>query len=188
MIVIWTWFSHASYPQWDTTSSSQTDRCYSSIVIIIFYSLNLRHRSHTQHTPSFSFILLSVFTGQIPRSTNISFVLYSPSPRKGSVIGAILYALFAADFGTTKLITIATFADDILTLVFCPVPKTASQHLQSSLVLVEDWCRQWRVKINETMSSHMSFTLYVHMSSSQVTWLVPSTSWQSQIHLNKRLT
>lgn len=55
--------------------------------------------------------------------------------------------------------TTATFADDTSILAVYPDPVIASQRLQSSLAQVQAWCQQWRVKINENKSTHVTFTL-----------------------------
>lgn len=40
-----------------------------------------------------------------------------------------------------------------------PDPDIATQYLQCGITLVQDCCYQWRVRINEKKSIHISFTL-----------------------------
>lgn len=52
----------------------------------------------------------------------------------------------------------ATFADDTSILANNPDPEIASQYLQFILLLVQEWCHRWRVRINEAKFTHITFT------------------------------
>lgn len=77
---------------------------------------------------------------------------------QGSVLGPILYLLFTADLPINNLVTIGTFADDTAILASHQNPEIASTILQNSLDDISLWTKNWRIKINETKSAHVTFT------------------------------
>jgi len=77
---------------------------------------------------------------------------------QGSVLGPLLFVLYTSDFPTTNNTT-GTFADDTAILATHADPRTAAQYLQHHLNLTQDWLRKWRIKINETKSVQITFTL-----------------------------
>jgi hypothetical protein len=68
---------------------------------------------------------------------------------QGSILGPLLYTLYTADIPQSNATFLSTFADD--TAIF----TTHQDHLR----FIENWTRKWRLKINETKSSHIMFTL-----------------------------
>ena len=71
-------------------------------------------------------------------------------------------------------------------------PITASMNIQTHLRKIEHWTRKWRLKINETKSTHITFTLRketcppVHINQANI----PQTETVKYLglHFDKRLT
>jgi hypothetical protein len=78
---------------------------------------------------------------------------------QGSVLGPFLYILYTSDLPQGAFSEVATFADDTAILSVHQDPAQASNNLQRTLDTITDWFRTWRIKINETKSVHITFTL-----------------------------
>ena len=52
-----------------------------------------------------------------------------------------------------------TFADDTAIFATHADPTTASRNLQEHLLTIKNWLQKWKIKVNETKSSHITFTL-----------------------------
>jgi hypothetical protein len=52
----------------------------------------------------------------------------------------------------------ATFADDTAILTSDSDPAAASQILQMNLLELQRWLKRWRIKANESKSTHVTFT------------------------------
>jgi uncharacterized UPF0160 family protein len=50
-----------------------------------------------------------------------------------------------------------TFADDTAVLAINNNPATASSKLQSNLLAMQNWLIKWKVKVNESKSTHVTF-------------------------------
>jgi hypothetical protein len=73
-------------------------------------------------------------------------------------IGPITVLNIHSDLPTTDNTTIATFADDTVLLAIDSDPALASQKLQQHLDLLQEWFDKWKIKINQTKSSQITFT------------------------------
>ena len=78
---------------------------------------------------------------------------------QGSILGPLLYRIYTADIPQSDKTILSTFADDTAILTTHPNPTLASANLQGHLRNTETWTRQWRLKINDTKSSHITSTL-----------------------------
>jgi len=78
---------------------------------------------------------------------------------QGSVLGPVLYLVFTADLPTTENTLTGTLADDTVLLASHEDPLTASTRLQHHLNLLEAWATKWKIKVNETKSTQVTFTL-----------------------------
>lgn len=116
----------------------------------------------------------------------------SASVPQGSGLAPFLYTLYTYDMPTSTETTSATFADDIALLSKSNCPLNASENLQDHLDLIQKWLQKWHIKINETKSVHITFTLRktprppVALNNS----LIPraSTVKYLGIHLDQKLT
>jgi len=76
-----------------------------------------------------------------------------------SILGPLLYTIYTADIPHSNTTILSTFADDTAIFAAHPDPILASANLQVHLHSLEKWTRKWRLKINETKSMHITFTL-----------------------------
>jgi hypothetical protein len=77
---------------------------------------------------------------------------------QGRVLGALLYLLHTADIPTSPDTTTATFADDTAVLATDSDPAIASQKLQTGLPAIQHYLKTWRMKVNGSKSTHITFT------------------------------
>ena len=77
---------------------------------------------------------------------------------QGSVLGSLLYLIFTADLPTTEHTSTATFADDTGLIAIHSDPIIASQYLQLHLDILHAWFDNWKIKINQANSSHVTLT------------------------------
>jgi hypothetical protein len=86
----------------------------------------------------------------------------------------------------------ATFADDTAVLAAHADPVIATHRLQAALFELQKWLQKWRMKANETKSTHVTFTLKRLTCTSvqqNSTYLVqPADVKHLVIHLDRRLT
>lgn len=111
---------------------------------------------------------------------------------QGSVLGPILYLLYTSDLPTHEKIMTSTFADDTAILCTHKNPTMAHQLLQKHINEISRWCDKWGIKLNETKSTLVSFSL--RKSSCPPIKLNQKNIPQSNstkylgIHLDRRLT
>lgn len=78
---------------------------------------------------------------------------------QGSVLGPTLYLIFTADLPTHQSVMTSTFADDTAILSSNKCPAAASMNLNKHLRELESWLANWRIRVNENKSTHITFTL-----------------------------
>jgi hypothetical protein len=76
-----------------------------------------------------------------------------------SILGPFLYMLYRADLPQSDKTIFSTFADDIAIFTTDPGPTQTSANLQEHLLEIITWTRKWKLKINESKSSHITFAL-----------------------------
>lgn len=138
-----------------------------------------------------SFLENRYFMVKFQTEQTLMFPIKAGVPQ-GSVLAPILYTLYTSDLPVTDKTTLATFADDTAIHASHENPAVASQLLQEHLDKLQEWQNKWRMKTNETKSSHVTFTLRretctpVFFNNKQI----PQTDSSKYlgIHLDRRLT
>jgi hypothetical protein len=67
--------------------------------------------------------------------------------------------LKSSDFPTTRETILGKFADDTAIFATREDPTIASLNFQEHLHIIEKWLKKWKIKVNESKSSHIRFTL-----------------------------
>lgn len=78
---------------------------------------------------------------------------------QGSVLASTLYTLYTADIPHNKDVMVATFADDTAYLAKGINTRYATMKLQSAINSTCNWTKKWRMKLNQSKSQHINFTL-----------------------------
>ena len=78
---------------------------------------------------------------------------------QGSSFGSLLFVLYTSDLPATRETTLGTFADDTVIFATHEGPTIAPLNLQGHLHIIEKWLKEWKIKFNESKSSHIMFTL-----------------------------
>jgi len=78
---------------------------------------------------------------------------------QGSILAPTLYNIFTSDIPHSDDTFIATFADGIPIISSHSDLDQSSKQLQDHLVKLQTWFRLWKIKINQTKFSHITFTL-----------------------------
>jgi hypothetical protein len=71
----------------------------------------------------------------------------------------MLYLLFTSDLPQAPNIKIGTFADDNVILTCHNDILRASSCLQEYSFILQNWLQTWQIKINESKSTYITFTL-----------------------------
>ena len=77
---------------------------------------------------------------------------------QGSVLGPVLYVLNTRDVLQDDNTTMATFADDTAIMATGVTIDEATNKLQNAINHVTTWIKKWRIKLNESKSTHINFT------------------------------
>ena len=78
---------------------------------------------------------------------------------QGNLLGPTLYLIFTAGLPTNNKVLTYTFIYDIAILTSHNNPVIASVDLNNHLKCMEIWFNNWRLRINELKSKHVTFTL-----------------------------
>jgi len=78
---------------------------------------------------------------------------------QGSILVSTLYNIFTSDIPHSNDTFIATFADDTDIISPHSDPDQSSKRLQDHMTQFQSWFHLWKIKINESKSSHITFTL-----------------------------
>jgi hypothetical protein len=78
---------------------------------------------------------------------------------QGAIATPLLFNIFTAGQPTSTNTFFAEYADDKAIISTHENPFTASNMIQSHFNQIEIWCKNWKVKINESKSCHITFTL-----------------------------
>lgn len=111
---------------------------------------------------------------------------------QGSVLGPFLYLLYTSDIPTTETTFIGTFADDTVVLASSESQNQAVEYLQQALDKISQWTRDWKLKLNELKSVHVTYALR-HKNSNLHTFLngvqIPQAESAKYLglHLDSRL-
>ena len=105
-----------------------------------------------------SYLQNRYFVTTYNNETSPPFPMISGVPQ-GSILGSLLYTIYLADIPHSDTTILSTFVDDTAVVTTHPDPTLASANFQGHLRTIENWTRKWRLKINETKSSHITFTL-----------------------------
>jgi hypothetical protein len=90
--------------------------------------------------------------------TSRRFHIHSRVPH-GSILTPFLYVLYTSDLPTSRGTTLGMFADDTAIFATHEDPTIASLNLQEHISSNEEWLQKWKIKVNESKSSHITFTL-----------------------------
>lgn len=78
---------------------------------------------------------------------------------QGSILGPILYLIYTSDLPEIEDIKVATFADDTSLMATGRNIVESSTKLQEANYSISNWCKSWKIKLNESKSVHVNFTL-----------------------------
>ena len=78
---------------------------------------------------------------------------------QGSILGPILYLIYTSNIPVLNNVKVATFADDTALLATGKNINESTSKLQEANNSISNWCKTWKIKLNETKSVHVNFTL-----------------------------
>ena len=94
------------------------------------------------------------FTVSLNNKTSTLFPMLLGVPQ-GSILGPLLYTLYTADLPKSDKTILSTLRTTRPYLQ----PTQTSTNLQEHLLEITNWTRKWKLKINESKSSHITFSL-----------------------------
>lgn len=111
---------------------------------------------------------------------------------QGSVIAPFLYLIYTADIPSSENTFIGTFADDTVIIATADSHNSATHQLQQALDNISRWTIDWKIKLNELKSIHVTFALrqknrnlYTYLNGIQVPQA--DTAKYLGLHLDSRL-
>jgi hypothetical protein len=116
-----------------------------------------------KHLPAFfqllkSYISNRQFRKRVKGEVSALFPIIFGVPQ-GSIRGPMLYLLFTSDLPQAPNVTRGTFSDDTVILTCHNDVLRASSCLQEYLNILQSWLQRWKIKINESKSTYLTFTL-----------------------------
>lgn len=78
---------------------------------------------------------------------------------QGGDLAPDLYNIYATDILRTPNTLLVTFTDDTALLSTSNDISIAAHNLRRHISLIEAWCKNWLIKINERKSTEVTFTL-----------------------------
>jgi hypothetical protein len=75
------------------------------------------------------------------------------------MIGLRWNVLYTSDLPTSRETILGTFADDTAIFATHEDPTITSLIPQEHLHIIENWPKKWKIKVSESKSSHIKFTL-----------------------------
>ena len=88
---------------------------------------------------------------------------------QGSILCPILYLIYTSDIPVLNNVKVATFADDTVLLATGKNINESTSKLQEANNSISNWCNIWNIKLDETKSVHVNFTLKNIFSQPHVT-------------------
>ena len=77
---------------------------------------------------------------------------------QGSVLGPFLYLIYTSDLPQPEGTTVSTFADDTAIMSVGDDVEEATEKLQRAADNINNWTRQWLIKLYKDKSTHVNFT------------------------------
>lgn len=115
---------------------------------------------------------------------------------QGSILGPTLYNIFVSDIPTSAITSTAMYADDTAFIAQHENVNEAADQLQISLNTFCQWCKKWRITLNEAKCQAKIFTLRRPTNPPQITINNHQIPWNGKhetikylgVHFDRRLT
>lgn len=138
-----------------------------------------------------SFLLGRFFAVSQGTAQSESFPLFAGVPQ-GSVLAPLLYNIYTADIPTDPETLLASFADDTVVLNSDSNANDVTLNLQNHIFKLQQWFTDWRIKINSTKTTHVTFTLRKNTCPSLYLYGSPLPQTDKVrylgLHIDRRLT